>query len=82
MKLKPTYVLHPGVITSHGDGLPHFINAPRLAGLYGVRMDDCAIAPEPRAFDTAASWRADPYAGLIHLYPRADDIYVLPEKST
>ena len=78
MKMKPKYILHPGVVTRHIDGQPHFIDAPRLAALYGVKMADCAIAREPRAFDRAASWRADPYAGMIHLYPRADGVYLLP----
>ncbi|MEX3635980.1 hypothetical protein [Paraburkholderia sp. BR14320] len=82
MKLKPTYVLHPGIVTSRQGGVSHFINAARLAELYGVPMDACAIAPEPRAFDRAASWRTDPYAGLIHLYPRPDGVYVLPSVSS
>jgi hypothetical protein len=78
MKMKPTYVLHPGVIKSHHDGLLHYINATRLAELYGVKIDECTIAPEPRPFDRAVTWRRDPYEGLVHLYPRNDGNYALP----
>lgn len=31
------YVLHPGPIISKNDGDLHYINAPRLARLYGLR---------------------------------------------
>lgn len=72
MKLR--YRLHPGTITREADGEAHYIDAPSLAHLYGVDMQECVVALPPRAFDRA-SWRRDPHEDLIQLRPRADGDY-------
>lgn len=74
------YVLHPGIITSRNDGQPHHIDAGRLADLYRVRMSDCVVHREPRAFDR--SHREPVYPDYyVHLYPRPDGVYELPEQA-
>jgi len=40
---KYKYALCPGMVTSKYDGDRHFIDAGRLANLYGVRMADCFV---------------------------------------
>lgn len=78
--MKPVYCLHPGHVCDQGGLNPRYVNALDLAQLYGVEMEECVVAVEPRAFDRAASYRRDPYAGLIQLYPRHDGNYVLPAR--
>lgn len=71
--MKRKYVLHPGHITSKSDGQSHYINAARLADLYGVSLRTCinADAPEYLAVQHSA-------ASFTHLYPRYDGDYRLP----
>jgi hypothetical protein len=45
--------------------------------LYVVDMSECVIAKPVRAFDRAASYRGDPYEGLIQLHPRHNGDYNL-----
>lgn len=66
------YVLHPGYVTSRNDGDTHFIGGPRLARLYGVDIQDCVFGDVP-------SYREED--GDIHLRPRSDGNYALPETS-
>lgn len=70
------FVLHPGTIRSATDGDIHWINATRLAGLYGVPLSKCTIAgrPDSRGYQERC--------GDIHLYPREDGDYRLPEEAT
>lgn len=37
------YILVPGTIVSQYDEDQHYINAARLAHLYGVSMDECVV---------------------------------------
>ena len=79
----PKYALHPGPVTSKNDGDRHFIDAHQLAFLYRVRQSECVVVP----------WEVKPgherqhelllerieRMGLIHLRPRYDGNYTLPE---
>lgn len=73
--MKIAFVLYPGFVISRTDGDRHYINADQLARLYGLRDGEYVVYQPPRAFDRAASWRRDPYAGLTSLFPRADGDY-------
>lgn len=70
------YVLHPGPVVSQTDGQTHHISAHQLARLYGVRPVDCVVVfpNSPRLGDLRLR-------DLIHLYPRYDGDYRLPEAS-
>lgn len=63
------YIVHPGTVMSRNDRDRHFISAPRLAALYGVR--DYVVVDDDRP-----GFRAEP--GDVHLYPRFDGDYRLP----
>lgn len=63
------YVLHPGWVTSRNDGDRHYITAIRLAELYGVHPACCRVS-SPDAKDKE---------GEVHLYPRYDGNYSLPQ---
>jgi hypothetical protein len=62
------FVIHPGWVTSRTDGDRHFITAPVLARLYGVR--DYVVADQ-------RGHRPEP--GDVDLYPRFDGDYRVPE---
>jgi hypothetical protein len=64
------YVLHPGYMRSKHDGDEHFIGGPRLARLYSVDIRDCVYG-DVRTYA--------PREGDIHLCPRFDGDYRLPE---
>jgi hypothetical protein len=64
------YVLHPGYIRSKRDGDERFIGGPRLARLYSVDIRDCVYG-DVRTYA--------PREGDIHLCPRFDGDYRLPE---
>ena len=63
------YILHPGWVTSQNDGDRHYITAVRLLGLYGVHPALCRIY-DPKVKDKE---------GEVHLYPRYDGNYSLPQ---
>jgi hypothetical protein len=64
------YALHPGKIQSSSDGDTHFISASQLARLYRVRMSECVI------------WKEGMHThDYIHLFPRTNGNYQLPEKA-
>lgn len=65
------YVLHPGYVTSRNDGDRHFIDASRLARLYGIPLRDCLRMSQVPARDLGK---------VVHLYPRFDGNYTLPVK--
>lgn len=68
------YVLHPGYVISATDGDEHFIGAAQLMSLYRVPKSECIID------DTSARLGGLGYSSdLIHLYPRFDGNYALPE---
>lgn len=66
------YVLHPGYVVSATDGQEHFIGGPRLASLYRVDILDPRVV-----FGDMPGYREQ--AGDIHLRPRSDGRYELPE---
>lgn len=67
------YVLHPGPVISRTDGQKHYISAAKLANLYGISERDCLVqmyrAPQLVSVPKNA----------VHLYPRGDGNYALPE---
>lgn len=69
MKKRKKYALFPGYVQSRTDGEWHYIDAPKLAKLYHVKLSECEIFlandNKPRSF-------AD---GLIKLFPRYDENY-------
>ena len=65
------YVLHPGYVISRNDGGRHFVDAPRLARLYGIDIRDSAVV-----FGDMPDFREQP--GDVHLRPRRDGDYRLP----
>ena len=69
---KKKYRLWPGPVESITDGDRHFISAPELARLYGVKMEECEIA----GFRDRGKLLNGPY--LIDLTPRHDGNYEVP----
>ena len=69
---KTRYVLRPSNVTSRSDGDVHFISARQLADLYGVSLRECKILMDPHGQATVKD-------GEIHLWPRYDGNYTLPE---
>jgi hypothetical protein len=69
--MKRKYILHPGSIVSMNDGQTHYITAIKLAGLYGVRMDECYV-------DSSFALRDVDVSKLIHLWPSYTGNYSLP----
>lgn len=66
---KIRYILHPGWIRSKHDGDSHYITAPMLWSLYGVPPAQC------RVYDPARKGEE----GEVHLYPRYNGNYTLPQ---
>ena len=65
------YVLHPGYIKSRSDGDWHYIDAYRLAKLYGVPLHECIVVDANRP----ETFRSRDLSGFKHLYPREDGKY-------
>ena len=66
------YILYPGDMKSKNDTDWHFIDAGRLAELWGVRMSDCFVCRDgnhERGVDLSQDYR--------HLTPRFDGDYRL-----
>ncbi len=74
MKKKIKYVLHPGFIRSETDGEEHYVSADKLAKLYKINYFECFVASE----DSIKPIPNDPE--LIHLYPKYDGKYIIPEE--
>ena len=68
------YLLCPGHVMSKTDGQYHYVSAHELAGLYGVRMDQCDVRPDKKI--SGFGWRPAPW--IIELHPRYDGDYRLP----
>jgi len=64
------YVLHPSKVRSREDGNLHFIDAPQLAGLWGVKLGQCAVVLES---EVHSPWLRR--EGVVHLYPDASGVY-------
>ncbi len=75
-RLEKLYALHPGYIYSRKDGDRHFIGMSQLVDLYQLRHDEVVVwdSERPETF-LAKNW--DDY---IHLFPREDGKYELPEE--
>lgn len=68
------YLLLPGMVRSRTDGDQHFIDAPTLARLYGVKWSECVVSHDSfRDCDLGRN-----HEGLICLEPRFDGNYTLP----
>jgi hypothetical protein len=72
--MEKQYMLHPGRVISKTDRQEHFIDAPTLARLYGVKLHDCLIVPISDALYPGHSERLD----VIHLYPKSNGDYKVP----
>jgi hypothetical protein len=62
------YLLCPGYVTSRHDGDDHYIDAPTLARLYRVPLDECLVGDRRMA-----------HPGLVVLAPRFDGDYSIPK---
>lgn len=67
------YVLHPDHVIAR-DGDMHFISFKQLIQLYGLERSDCYNN------DTLGDTSCMKLEECIHLYPREDGNYNLPEK--
>lgn len=79
------FALHSAWVRSQNDGDRHFIDAPTLARLYGLRPGEWIGWNDE---DAARRFGMDDRAGrtqgllgheMIHLYPRYDGAYRRPE---
>ena len=70
------YVLSPGWVRSASDGQSHYISAPRLAQLYGVKLADCIVANEECSFYEQLSGLR--HVALVSLGPKSNGDYSLP----
>lgn len=73
----PRYILHPGYVRSSMDGDRHWIGVTQLASLYGVPWKNCVPMYNEKAAYEYRTFGAR--AGDIHLLPRADGDYRLPD---
>ena len=69
---QPRIYLHPGEVRSKVDGDIHYINAPKLARLYGVDYKKCYVIYETEEGGTAGYGERETD---IHLFPRFDGDY-------
>lgn len=70
------YVLHPGTVKSRYDGDIHHIPYRNLMWLYGLQPHQCIH----EAVTLQCGYVERP--NTVHLYPRYDGDYRLPEKKT
>lgn len=72
------YVLRPGHVRSKSDGEVHFINAQRLAELYRVPLNECAVWDSRLPLTTNLKM----HTGRLALHPRNngnyDDLPAIP----
>ena len=79
------YLLCPGLVRSRVDGDLHFVDAGRLAWLYGVRREECLVLPPLQCgalgADRVRTELIDRVVRgeLVALRPRADGRYSPPE---
>lgn len=79
------YLLCPGQVKSRTDGDWHHIGARDLARLYGVRLDECLMLPDPGRERFSCERlrllkRCESGGDLVQLRPRGDGDYCIPEK--
>lgn len=67
------YALHPGYVRSKNDNDEHFVSGTQLARLYGVKLGECI------EYGGANRNGYTKVEDLIHLHPRRDGNYTLPE---
>lgn len=79
MQPKPPtfYVIHPGPVYSKTDGDLHYIGTHELVKLYGV--DPNYAVDELRVTGGLLREEAEGRVRLVHLHPRYDGNYTLPE---
>lgn len=65
------YAIHEGFVTSKNDGERHFITFTQLCYLYRLNPREC--------LNWVKSGLGNRYEDFIHLFPRYDGDYVLPE---
>jgi hypothetical protein len=68
-------VLHPGHVESSTDSQLHYLDAPTLARLYGIPLQQCVVLDGHRP-ETFVGFQQEP--GDVHLYPRRDGRYEVP----
>lgn len=76
------YVLCPGWVRSQNDGDRHYIQAWKLARLYGVPPEECITFDPPNGWPSSlieSAMKAQDLHGLIRLYPRSDGDYTIPQ---
>jgi len=74
--LKPKrYALVPGKVISKNDGDEHYINAPKLAYLYGIDFEACIVIGINDPYTPEQAERD----GLTVLYPDFTGEYKVPE---
>lgn len=74
--METMYVLHPGIVRSH-EGQYHHIGASRLADLYRIPTGHWVVYDAELHDPTRkpCDWV------LVHLFPRDDGAYRLPESA-
>ena len=65
------YVMHPGIVTSQYDHQKHYVGVRHLIICYGLTYH--------RSIIDANSSLYEPHDNDVHLYPRFDGNYELPE---
>ena len=69
--MKPQYIVHAGYVTSRTDGDEHYVSAPELARLYGLKRHQwIEFRPEILRAMTLSE-----YNSYTHLHPREDGDY-------
>lgn len=72
------YILRAGYVRSTSDGDRHWIGAAQLASLYGLPPSKCVFIINHEAL--VEYRRAGEQPGDVHLRPRNDGDYRLPEE--
>lgn len=70
------YIVHPGPVYSKNDFDRHHISAGQLMRLYGVSVSECLVCAHCQGRKMLPCVRD---AGYVHLYPRSDGNYELPQ---
>lgn len=70
------YILHPGKVRSSTDGQTHYLSAISLQLLYGIDLSTPVTFFTPTG-EAPAGFVSEP--GDVHLYPRSDGDYRLPD---
>lgn len=77
--MKPKYILHPGPMKSKNDDQWHQIGVGALTKLYGVPLSECLV--DDGRTHLHRLYSDEELGQMIHLWPRYDGDYRLPEQS-